>query len=112
MIYMVKMMSGQEILIDGEKDLAKLINEINQGMKLIVTKYGIINSASVDSIVPATETTKRIETEIRLGYKEENVKEEVLGVSPFAKMLSDKMSMLSPQQRTFAQEESQLKRLK
>jgi hypothetical protein len=105
MIYKIKMMSGTEIPIDGEEALMEILNKANSGAKLILTKYGVINVQSIDSIVPYKEKLEEVMELLRLGKNIDDAKKYVLGESPFSRLLSNKMSML-PQQRTEAQEEA------
>lgn len=101
MIYKIKMMSGQEIPLESEEALQSFLNEANGGKKLIVTKYGIINVNSIDSVTQHKEKMEELYHELKAG----GGVNEVLGPSPFAQLLGPKMTMLSPQSRTELQED-------
>lgn len=102
MIYKIKMMSGQEIPLESEEALQGFLVEANSGKKLIVTKYGIVNMSSIDSVTPDKGKNEDLYYAIKRG----DGIEDVLGPSPFAKLLGPKMAMLSPKSRTEAQEET------
>lgn len=107
MIYRIKMMSGKDIQIDGEEALRLLLTEANKGKKLILTKYGVVNASSIDSITEDKGAMDEIRHEMKLsGKSEQQAKESVMPPSPFAKLLAQKMAMLSPKSRTEAQEEA------
>lgn len=112
MIYRIKMMSGQEIPLESEEALQGFLAEANSGKKLVVTKYGIVNVNSIDSVTPHKAKMEELADERRY-YDNEIALGRVLGPSPFAKLLGPKMAMLSPKSRTEAQEEtSKLERKK
>ena len=106
MIFKVVMMSGQEVMLENEEAVQALLREANEGKKLVLTKHGVINIASIDSIVPHKEKLDSMRDYLRLGKSKEEALREVLEPSPFAKLLGPKMSMLSPRSRTAAQEEA------
>lgn len=101
MIYRIKMMGGSSIPLGNEDDLKRFLAEVNNGRsRLILTKYGVVNPASIDSILPYKEMNEEVGKKTRemksvngeLVYvKKEEAENEVLGVSPFAKILSEKM---------------------
>ena len=86
MIYKVKMMSGAEIPLESMDEVAAVVKAANDGAKLIVTKHGIINVASIDSISPFKEKMQEVAELMK--YKEPNQKElverEILGKGIFA----------------------------
>ena len=98
-------MSGQEIPLENEEALTQLLSEANAGKKLILTKYGVINVSSIDSITPHKEKLEEVRDMLQFGTDRAKAEAEALGPSPFAKLLAGKMTMLSPQSRTAAQEE-------
>lgn len=107
MIYKVVMSNGPEVVVENEESLMKILDEVNAGKKLVLTKYGVINSSFIVSIVRHKEKMQEVREQLGYGSKKPHEAEmEVLGPSPFAKLLSDRMQMLSPQSRTAAQEES------
>lgn len=105
MIYKIKMMSGQEIILESEEDLMKLLTEADKGKKLVLTKHGVVNVASIDSIVKHKEVLESIRQSMEYGKTEEQARAEALPPSPFAKLLGEKMTMLNPRSRSLAQEE-------
>ena len=105
MIYKIKMMSGQEVVLESEEALESFLREANSGKKLILTKYGIVNVASIDSIVKHKEKMQEISEAIGYGKTPEQARAEIMGDSPFSKLLAKKMEMLPPEKRTAAQED-------
>lgn len=105
-IFKIKTMGGQEIVIEDEQALQQFLSEANTGKKLIITKYGIVNVSSIDSIIIHKEKMMEITEALRLNKSKEQALSESLGPSPFVKLLSDNMRMLSDQSRTSAQEEA------
>ena len=106
MIFKIITMSGQEIPIEEEK-LLEFIKEAEKGKKLIITRYGIPNVASIDSIVPDKERNESVRYLQQVSQcTREDAEARTLGQSPFAKILGEKMTMLSPQSRTIAQEQA------
>ena len=87
-IFKIKMMSGVEIPVESEEALQNFLQEANSGKKLVLTKYGIVNVASIDSIVLHKEKMQEL-AEMK-DYKMENPEKVILGDSPFAKMLEEK----------------------
>lgn len=106
MIYKIKMMSGQEIILESEEELSKLLHEANEGKKLVLTKHGVVNVASIDSITKHKEILDSIRQNIEYGKTPEQARTEALPPSPFAKLLGKNMEMLNPRSRSLAQEES------
>lgn len=104
MIYKIKTMGGAEIPAAGE-ELAGFLQQVNDGKKLIVLQHGIVNVSSIDSVEPFKEKMKYVSQYLDMGRNQEEAEKEVLGVSPFAKLLSGKMAMLSDKSRTETQEE-------
>ena len=111
MIYKIVMMSGQEIAIESEEALQRFLTEANAGKRLILTRYGVVNVSSIDSIVPNHERMERYHDLLRDGYleieqgqtRQDAALERTLGPSPFAQFLAEgraalanKMTMLSP----------------
>ncbi len=88
MIYKIVMMSGQEIPLANEDEVSQIVAAANKGAKLIVTKYGVVNAASIDSIIPFKEKMQDVRELIKYGRAPESAEWEVLGESPFAKSLS------------------------
>lgn len=82
-IYKIVMMSGQEIPLESREALDKFLEAANAGAKLIMTKYGVVNTASVDSIVPHKEKMAEIAENMRYGHSEEESRAKILGPSPF-----------------------------
>jgi hypothetical protein len=82
-IYKVKMMSGQEIVLEGREALDALTAATNQGARLVITKYGAINPASIDSITPHKEIMSNIAEEMRFGHTLEEATKTVLGEPSF-----------------------------
>jgi hypothetical protein len=82
-IYQINMMSGQKIPLESVEDLDKLIEASAQGAKLVKTKYGVINLASIDSIVVHKEMMSEIKLQMTYGIGEEKARGEVLGVGIF-----------------------------
>lgn len=96
------MMSGAAIPVANEEDLKKLLEQVAKGSKLIVTKFGVVNSASIDSIVEDKERTAGLYFKMRNGdgtgggieTDEAAAGVKFLGNSPFAKLLSEEMKMI------------------
>lgn len=86
MIFLIKMMSGEEISLENEEAVRELLSQANAGKKLILTKYGVVNVSSIDSIVPHKEKMAGVREILKLGRTKEEAEKEVLGVSPFAEM--------------------------
>lgn len=82
-IYKIVMMSGQEIPLESREALDKFLEAANAGAKLIMTKYGVVNTASVDSIVPHKEKLAEIAEEMKYGRTENEARERIMGASPF-----------------------------
>ena len=99
-------MSGQEVPLENEEAVKHLLLEANSGKKLILTKYGVVNVASIDSITPHKEKMSEVLDMVNLGQSREKAEAESLGASPFSKILSGQMKMLSDKNRTEAQEEA------
>lgn len=106
MIYKVVMSNGPEVAIESEEALQKFLEEANSGKKLVLTKYGVINTSFIVSVVRHKEKMEEVREQLGYGKKPHEAETEVLGPSPFAKLLVDRMTMLSPRSRTEAQEES------
>lgn len=107
MIYKVVMSSGPEVIIGSEEDLRSFLEAANRpNQKLVFTKYGVINVSFVVSVLPHKEKIAEVNEYLKIGRSKEEAMNEVLGISPFAKILSDKMKMLSDKSRTEVQEES------
>jgi hypothetical protein len=105
-IFKIQMMSGVEIPIESEEALVHFLSEASSGKNLVVTKYGIPNVASIDSITIHKEKMEEVREMLYLGTDRAKAEAEALGPSPFAKLLSGKMQMLSHESRTAAQEEA------
>ena len=115
MIWKIKMMSGQEIPLEDEAAVMRVLEMANKGMKLVLTKYGVVNCASIDSIVPHREKMEEVAERLkfRTDVSRENMEAHVLGRSPFSgglleqmRTLGKQMEMLGPAGRTAAQEEA------
>lgn len=116
MIYKIITMGGQAVRLRSEEALAKFLAEANAGKKLVLTEFGVVNVASIDSIVPDNDANNRVHE--MLGYREvrdgkqvpqytlKQAEDNVAGTSPFAKLLGNKMKMLTDAQRTESQEET------
>jgi hypothetical protein len=88
MIYQVVMMSGKKISLESEEEVRSFLEQANKGMRLVLTKHGVINPASVDSIVPDNEANAAMKS---LNGKPQDV----LGTSPFVAILSGEKKMLN-----------------
>ena len=96
MIYKAIIPSGKDVRIE-ESELEGVLRQVASGGKSwIVVQHGIFNPAFVAQIAPAYDIERDLADMKRQGLQE--------GSSPFAKLLSEKMS-LSPQLRTAAQED-------
>ena len=82
-IYQINMMSGQKIPLESVEDLDKLIEASAAGAKLVKTKFGVVNLASIDSIVVHKEIMKEIRAQMDYGIEEEKARGETLGVGIF-----------------------------
>ena len=115
MIHKIIQSNGDPVLIESDEDLVKFLKAA-QTSKLVMTKHGVVNPSFVVQIVPHRELNGRVEE--MLGYRmEENGKlvpqytrdsaeRQTIGVSPYAKLLGERMGMLSAGSRTAAQEEA------
>jgi len=104
MIFKITMMSGAEIPLENEEAVKRFLEEANAGKKLILTKYGIVNVASVDSIAPDKKKMETVGQYVGMGRSELEAENETLGSSPFAKLIAPKMGVLSDKSRTEIQE--------
>lgn len=105
MIFKLTMMSKQEILIESQQDLLKLLNEANKGSRLVLTKHGVVNVASIDSIVPWTSKNQDVAEMLRLKhesagklvpmYTPDTAFKMIVGESPFKAMLDERKKELS-----------------
>jgi len=100
-------MGGAEVMIANEEDLEIFLQEANTGKKLILTKYGVVNVASIDSILPHKEKMAEVKELLKAGIEKDQKEAErgLIEPSPFAKLLSGKMVMLSDKSRTGVKEE-------
>lgn len=105
MIYRIKTTVG-DVVIESEEALSDFLAQVSKGAKLVITKYGVVNPAMIGTIVRDDGKMKEIRDIMQYGKTKEEATSEVLGVSPFAKLLGGKMQMLTPEQRTMSQEES------
>lgn len=115
-------MGRQEIPIESEEALLKFLDRANKGDRLVLTKHGVINPSSVDSIVPDRARMGEVQgllqyQEERGGkmlpkYTRETAERAVLGEGALARLidgkkkLGAKMTMLGDGERTAAQEEA------
>ena len=67
MIFTIKMMSGADVPLENEEEVKRFLEEANAGKKLILTKYGIVNVASVDSIVPDKKKMEAVKEYVGMG---------------------------------------------
>ena len=85
-IYKIRTMGGQEIPLESKEEIENLLSQVEMGKKLILTKYGIVNVSSIDSVVIDKEKSDGV-TELRgIGRSEEEARKEILGPSPFAEI--------------------------
>jgi hypothetical protein len=77
-IYKIKQMSGVEVVIVGKETLDAVVAAANKGTRLIVTKYGVINPASIDSITLHKEMMNDIAESMRYGASLEKATRECL----------------------------------
>ena len=79
-------MGGQEIPLESKEEIENLLSQVEMGKKLILTKYGIVNVSSIDSVVIDKGKSDGV-TELRgIGRSEEEARKEILGPSPFAEI--------------------------
>lgn len=81
-IYKIKMMSGTEIPL--REDELELFMKASERGGLIMTSYGIVNCASIDSITLHTKMMADIQQAKSVSATPNR---DVLGDSPFAKLL-------------------------
>ncbi len=93
MIYKLTIMGGEDIVLENEEAVMKLLTEANQGGKLVLTKYGIVNVASISSIVKHKEKWEDIGEAMRYGKTLAQAEKDVLGDSPFAELLATEKKM-------------------
>jgi hypothetical protein len=82
-IYKIVMMSGEEIPLESREALDNLISEANKGTKLVMTKYGVVNLSSIDSIVLHKELMREAYEQMKVGIKEDEAIQEALGPGVF-----------------------------
>lgn len=88
MIYKAIMMSKKEIVIGDAEDLKKFLDAANGGARLVLTKFGVINPSSIDSIVVAKDKMEDVRFLLLQGkYTERTATEKVLGFSPFSALI-------------------------
>lgn len=106
MIYKIRTMGSMDIVIESDEDLIQFLTEANAGKKLIITKHGIVNVASIDSITAHDDMNRVLGEKLRYiealpngnqkpQYTPEEALRDTVGSSPFAKLLADKMGMLT-----------------
>ena len=96
--------SSKDTICVREGELKEVLLAISKG-QLVITREGIFNPSFLVAIVPDEDRMKALAEAENLHYKYEEP-------SPFAKLLSEKMKMLSPEKRTEAQEEAAAKERK
>ena len=82
-IYQINMMSGEKIPLESIEELDKLIELSSRGAKLVKTKYGVVNLASIDSIVVHKEIMKEIHEQMKYGKLAAEAEREALGAPIF-----------------------------
>jgi len=100
MIYKIVLSNTKDTIPVAEKDLVGVIDKIAEGNKLIITKEGLFNPSYLVGILPDYEDSKGEAEHYKYGFKKPYLE------SPFAKLLSNKMTMLPDGERTKAQEEA------
>jgi hypothetical protein len=78
-IYCIRMMSGQKIPLESREELDALMAAANGGARLVMTKYGVVNLSSIDSITLHKELMDEVAEKIRFGENEESARSKILG---------------------------------
>ena len=105
MIYNIKTMGGADIVIESDEDLRQFLSEASTGKKLIITKHGVANVASIDSILPHSDMNRVLAEKLNYQailpdgsqkpkFTPEEALRDTVGSSPFAKLLAGKMGMI------------------
>ena len=94
MIYQVNMMSGQKIPLATKEELLALVEAANKGARLVITKYGVVNPASIDSIVRNKSAMEEVAEQMKYVSSREEAESRALGAPDFAD-LAEKTKMLS-----------------
>jgi len=81
-------------------EVKRILERISAGDSYIVCQNGVFNPSYLVAIIPDPERARNLAEAKNLGYNE------IESSSPFAKLLSPKMEMLPPKERTKAQEEA------
>ena len=81
-IYKVKQMSGVEVVLVGREALDALMDAANKGARLVMTKYGVINPSSIDSITLHRDLMGSVADQMRYGKTLDQATAEVLGSLP------------------------------
>jgi hypothetical protein len=90
-IYKVVMKSKTEIPLESKESLDILIEAANSGARLVKTKFGVIDTSSIDCIVVDVKSMNRIAEQERMGIKTEQANRDVLGLPTF----DDQKTLLS-----------------
>ena len=81
-IYKVTQMSGVKITLVGREALDAVMDAANKGARLIMTKHGVINPSSIDSITLDRDLMGAISDGMRYGKTLEQASAEVLASLP------------------------------
>lgn len=108
MMYKIVLSNTKEnIPVNTDEELGKIMEGIARGDKIVMCKQGTFNLSFLVAILPDWE---RNNDEFRYLKSPEEIKrkEEELraGPSPFAKALAEKFKILTPASRTAAQEDA------
>jgi hypothetical protein len=83
-IYKLTTKSGTVIPIEGREALDALMEGVNKGARLVMTKYGVVDSSSIDSIVLHTELMREISGRaLQLEGDTKKAKDDVMGAGIF-----------------------------
>jgi len=97
MIYKIVLSSKDSIPV-AEEDLLSVLESIQQGGNVVITKEGVFNPSFYVGIVVDYDRSKDEAEALKYNNK--------YLTSPFAKLLSEQMSMISsPKERTAIQEQ-------
>lgn len=107
MIFQLTTKSGTVIYLKDEEAVKNLLAAANQGKRLVLTEYGVVDISSIDSIVPAQKKMDQIDTLRRMTtidnegnqkpqYTKDQAVREALGPAPLASLIQGHKQLNQP----------------